>query len=88
MKFLIIPNIKETEPQYVRTGENTMLFKGFKSKISGLVMHLDNANGDNFSTNILDTLNDFNINVTNVGFIWFEYKDTDKEYEIILGIEN
>jgi len=88
MKFLIIPNIKETEPQYVKTGENTMLFKGFDSKISGLVIHLDNANGNNFSSNIIDTSIDFDIDVTNVGNIWFEYDDTDKEYEIILEVEN
>ncbi len=88
MKFYIKTNTYKTEPQFVNSGVTNMSFKGFESNIKNLFIHLDNANGICTSEYIIDTSKSFDFDVSTVGYIWFEYKKTDKEYEIVLEVVN
>lgn len=86
MKFTINPVCETTEPQYFKTGETTMKMVSFESKIKGLKMHLEDANGIKVSTPITDTMVSLSENISAFGFIWFEWEFTDKEYVIELVI--
>lgn len=88
MKFLMNQKSKKTEPQYLKKEQIEMKFLGFNSNIKGLVIHLDNANGNLKSKTIWDTSISFSLNTLEVGFIWFEWEETDKEYEIVLEFNN
>lgn len=79
-KVTLSPQSVKTETIYFNHQKLTVV--PFKSKITGLTLCLQNANGRGTRVPISDTEVATNANISEFAYFWFEYISADKEYTI------
>lgn len=87
MEIIISPDKNKTEEKYFTIQNHQLKVKPFKSKISGLTLVLQNANGHHKQIPLSDTEVGVNENISEFGYFWFEYSSCDIEYKLTVTIE-
>lgn len=84
MEFIITTTQNKTKEQYFVQTNTILYFKGLTTNIKGLILFLQNANGITHKIPCSNTNKEFRKDISEFGYVWFEWETTDKEYKIEL----
>ena len=87
MELIFSPDKTKTEEKYFTHQNHQLTVKPFKSKISGLTLFLQNANGNGRQIPISDTEIGITENIRDFGYFWFELSSCDKEYKVAVILD-